>query len=325
MTRVQGEIVIRRPPEVVFDFVADERNEPRFNSRMTACELVSGEPIGAGSRFRATVTSARRSVPMTVEFTGYDRPRRLASHSTLPGTDVDGELLFEPAGAATRMSWSWQLRLHGPARLLAPVASILGDREERRIWAQLKSVLEDGGAVSPGRARDRSSWRARDAAVAGARRRAYRGGRPGRSARAANRVQAALHAVGIGPRQLATLQVRGRRSGRVISFPVVVADYEGERYLVAMLGSRANWVRNVEAADGQAVLRRGRREQVRLEPVPVAERPPVLRRYLQLAPGARAHIPVDHRATLADFTGVAGGIPVFRIVSSSAPTEGSGP
>ena len=30
------------------------------------------------------------------------------------------------------------------------------------------------------------------------------------------------------------LEVRGRRSGRVISFPVVIADYGGERDLVAM-------------------------------------------------------------------------------------------
>jgi hypothetical protein len=34
MARVEGEIIIQRPAEDVFDFVADERNEPRYNSRM---------------------------------------------------------------------------------------------------------------------------------------------------------------------------------------------------------------------------------------------------------------------------------------------------
>ena len=34
MTVIDGEIVIERPVEDVFDFVADERNEPRFNSRI---------------------------------------------------------------------------------------------------------------------------------------------------------------------------------------------------------------------------------------------------------------------------------------------------
>jgi hypothetical protein len=49
-----------------------------------------------------------------------------------------------------------------------------------------------------------------------------------------------------------------RRSGRIISFPGVIADRDGERF-VAMLGERTNWVRNVRAADRRAVLRHGRR------------------------------------------------------------------
>ena len=33
MAHIDGEITIARAPETVFDFVADERNEPRFNRR----------------------------------------------------------------------------------------------------------------------------------------------------------------------------------------------------------------------------------------------------------------------------------------------------
>ena len=47
-------------------------------------------------------------------------------------------------------------------------------------------------------------------------------------------------AAGIGPNRAATLELRGHKSGRTISFPVVVADYQGERYLVAMLGQKTN-------------------------------------------------------------------------------------
>src|SRR6201987_6563895 len=85
----------------------------------------------------------------------------------------------------------------------------------------------------------------------------YRGGRPGWSARIANRLGALSFAAGFGPSGAATLEVRGHKSGRMISFPVVVADYLGERYLVAMLGQKTNWARNLRA-DGHAVLRRGR-------------------------------------------------------------------
>jgi hypothetical protein len=58
-----------------------------------------------------------------------------------------------------------------------------------------------------------------------------------------------------GQHRLVTLEVRGRRRGRLISFPVVEADCKGERDLVAMLGKDANWVRNVRAAEGRVVLR----------------------------------------------------------------------
>jgi deazaflavin-dependent oxidoreductase (nitroreductase family) len=142
----------------------------------------------------------------------------------------------------------------------------------------------------------------------------YREGRPGWFARVQNRLSAIVFAAGIAPRRVAELQVRGRRTGRVISFPVVIAEYEGGRYLVSMLGDDVNWVRNLRAAGGRAVLRHGRREAVRLQEVSPAERAPILRRYLQVAPGARPHIAVDRRAPLADFERISPGYPVFRVL-----------
>ncbi len=141
----------------------------------------------------------------------------------------------------------------------------------------------------------------------------YRGGHPNRFARLQNRASAIAFAAGIAPRRVAALEVTGRRSGRVISFPVAIADVDGERYLVSMLGPNVNWVRNLTAAGGRAVLRHGRRESVRLDEVEPAARAPILRRYLQVAPGARPHIPVDRRAPLAEFARIAADYPVFRI------------
>ena len=141
----------------------------------------------------------------------------------------------------------------------------------------------------------------------------YRGGRPNRVARLADRFTAALSARGVGPDYLLTLEVPGRRSGRTVSLPIVVADVRGERYLVSMLGEGVNWVRNVRAAGGDATLRHGRREEVRLEEVAPERRAPVLKAYLGRAPNARVHIPVDKDAPLTDFERVAGRFPVFRI------------
>ncbi len=151
----------------------------------------------------------------------------------------------------------------------------------------------------------------------------YRGGRPNWWARLQNRISAVV--AGLTSTRMVTLEVTGRRSGRVISFPVVVADHDGERYLVAMLGQGTNWVRNVRAAGGHAVLRHGRREVVRLDEVDIDARAPILRRYLALAPGARPHMPVDRRAPLEDFERMAAEYPVFRITAERSGLGDAGP
>ena len=141
----------------------------------------------------------------------------------------------------------------------------------------------------------------------------YRGKRPNRLARLLNGAWAKLAAAGVGPAQLVMLEVAGRRTGKAISFPVVVADYRGERYLVSMLGEGTNWVRNVRAAHGRAVLRRGHREAIRLDEVDPGQRAPILRRYLECAPGARSHIPVGREAPLQEFERIAAQYPVFHV------------
>ncbi len=144
----------------------------------------------------------------------------------------------------------------------------------------------------------------------------YRGNRPHGLARFLNRAWATLHALGIAPNYLVALEVVGRRSGRTISFPLVMSVLGDQRYLVSMLGTDVAWVRNVRAAGGAAVLRHGRTERVRLEEIPVAERAPVLKDYLQRAPGARPHVPIDKDAPLEAFAEIAPKIPVFRVVAA---------
>ncbi|MEU8251940.1 nitroreductase family deazaflavin-dependent oxidoreductase [Nonomuraea sp. NPDC048916] len=154
----------------------------------------------------------------------------------------------------------------------------------------------------------------------------YRSGRPNRLARAINRAWATVFAAGVlQPDRLVTLRVPGRRTGRVISFPLVVADYQGERYLVAMLGQGTNWVHNLRAAGGRAVLRHGGDEAVRLNEVDPGSRAPILRRYLAVSPGGRAHIPVDPQAPLEDFEQIAAQYPIFHITpdrSAAPPAAG---
>ena len=141
----------------------------------------------------------------------------------------------------------------------------------------------------------------------------YRNWRPSRLGRWANRLNCWWSGLGMPPRFQAALEVRGRTSGRVRANPVVITSVEGGRYLVSMLGSGSDWVKNVEAAHGDAAIRQGRRLRVHLVAVPPVQRAPILREYVRVALSGRHHFPLRADAPLSDFEAIAERYPVYRI------------
>jgi hypothetical protein len=139
---IEGEIIIHRPSERVFDFVADERNEPKYNPRMRRVEKITEGPIACGTQFSAEILDMGRPVKMLIEITGYERPRRLASSAHMETMDLHGTLRFEPVANGTRMIWSWELQPRGLLRLLGPLIAFMGRNQEKRIWNDLKLHLE---------------------------------------------------------------------------------------------------------------------------------------------------------------------------------------
>ncbi|MGD0083396.1 MAG: nitroreductase/quinone reductase family protein [Acidimicrobiales bacterium] len=140
----------------------------------------------------------------------------------------------------------------------------------------------------------------------------YPGGRPTPEAKAIHR----RFAAGPLPRVLpiaSLLEVRGRRSGQTIRIPLAIVRYRRSWYLVSMFGEQSNWVKNVRASDGEAVLTHGRRRPVRLVEVPFPDRAPIIKRYLLFATGARPHMQVGWGAPLSAFKAVAASYPVFRV------------
>lgn len=148
MARIEGEIHIDAPVQRVFDVVADERNEPRYNPRIVRAEKVSDGPVGAGARYLAYPAGAGRRGAMTVETVACERPSRLVTRVRASYLEVDGAMTFAAEDGGTRMRWSWDTRLRGAARALTPVLVAVGPRWERRNWVGLKRFLETAPAGS---------------------------------------------------------------------------------------------------------------------------------------------------------------------------------
>jgi hypothetical protein len=150
VTKIRGGIVIGRPTDVVFDMVADQRNEPSYNPVMTHSEKLTDGPIDVGTQFRATTRVRGRPVEMLTEYTAYDRPRVPASTTSTATADIQGAITFSPHPHGTRMRWSWEVTPRGALKLLVPIITLAGRRQERRIWTGLKQQLETAAASRPG-------------------------------------------------------------------------------------------------------------------------------------------------------------------------------
>jgi hypothetical protein len=141
-----------------------------------------------------------------------------------------------------------------------------------------------------------------------------------------NWLGALLTSVGLAPRDAVTLQVRGRTSGTLRRVPILRTRYQGNDYLVALAG-QSQWVRNVRAARGAAVIRRGRARHVRLEELAPAARPDIIAEYLCAgrrrsgadanANQARFYFGLGPDPSIDDIRAIVDHYPVFRVIYTS--------
>lgn len=126
-----------------------------------------------------------------------------------------------------------------------------------------------------------------------------------------------LASIGLMPRDTVQLQVKGRRSGQTRSVAVTWVEHEGQRHLVAPRGN-TEWVRNVNAAGGEAVVKHGKSEPVRLEEVPVERRAPIIQSYLKKTHRVtKREFGIEPDAPMEEFQRIAPDHPVFRITPAS--------
>ena len=99
MAAFQNMIDIAAPTEAVFDFLVDAQNEPRWNPQMLHVQMLTAEPVGAGTRFRVKFGRGRRKC----RDRGHeDRPPyswTAVSRSRVLEAESEGQVLEFPGGS----------------------------------------------------------------------------------------------------------------------------------------------------------------------------------------------------------------------------------
>ncbi len=137
--------------------------------------------------------------------------------------------------------------------------------------------------------------------------------KPGAFERIANGLFGLMVGLGLGFSHNYNLEVRGRKTGRVYSAPVNLLEYEGKRYLVAPRGE-TGWVRNARVVGEVSLVKSGARESFSVREVPVAERPALLKEYLDRFAGTvQRYFPIQKNSPADSFSGIAERYPVFEL------------
>ena len=142
MPRASSEIVIKRPREDVFVFLANPENDPQWRSGVLDLKRVSGSGIGA--RYTQGVKGpGGRRIPADIEITEFDPGQSIAFQTLTGPVRPRGRYLLSAAEGGTLVRFHLDADVRGFKRLMSSMVQRTMDNEVGQL-DRLKRVLEQG-------------------------------------------------------------------------------------------------------------------------------------------------------------------------------------
>ena len=142
MTRFEQSVVINRPSEQVFDFLANPLNDPQWSSASVEMRKTSGGPVGVGATFRQVGRFLGRRLEFALEVTAYEPNRRFGMKVTAGPIKFAGIRELETVPDGTRVTFKGGGQSSGFFRIADPLLARAAERQLTADLAALKAVLE---------------------------------------------------------------------------------------------------------------------------------------------------------------------------------------
>ncbi len=139
MVVITNQTVVACPPEELFDYCVDIRNELEWNPTAKSMEKLSDGPVGVGTRFMAHWKGAPS--PVEVECLEFDRPRRWVHDNGGP-IAVTFTGAVEPVVGGSLLSARFDARPRGWFRLMFPAFVVMARRQEKANMTHLRAAVE---------------------------------------------------------------------------------------------------------------------------------------------------------------------------------------
>jgi carbon monoxide dehydrogenase subunit G len=137
-------VVIDRPIEEVFDFLADGTNDPKFSPRVLEIAKTTDEPPGVGTVYASTVKDAGMKTKREIKLTEFERPTKIRWTEVSKNliTAPEGGYDLAPEGNGTRLSFHNALEGHGLGKLFTPGALWAARRNADAFGQAIKRAVE---------------------------------------------------------------------------------------------------------------------------------------------------------------------------------------
>ncbi len=139
-------VVVAAAPATVFDYLADPRNRPAWQSSLRSVELETDGPPALGDRWRD-----RTAVGLVPEMTttAFDRPRRWAETGTWRGITAVLDLGFGAVPTGTEVTARFGLTGRGPWRPVARLAELVAAPAVRSDLRRAARIVESRAVEGP--------------------------------------------------------------------------------------------------------------------------------------------------------------------------------
>ena len=143
---VSDSVIIARPIDEVFAYMANYENLPFWTVGVTASRRLSEGEVTTGSRYCIVGTLLGRSVESNYIVTRFERGKRLEGTMTSPMFGFSESYSFEPDPVGTRVTLRVEVQPAGIFRLIGPVMAVGVRRQITADHHRLKHLLEEARA-----------------------------------------------------------------------------------------------------------------------------------------------------------------------------------
>ena len=142
MIKIEQTVVINRPVEEVFEFIANPENLSLWAGAVKESKLISEGPVGVGSTSTNVIELLGRRIESVNEVTEYELNSKIATKSTSGPMPVESKQTLKAVEGGTEVTNSAKLEGAGVFKLAEPIFARMVNRQVDMDFANLKDLLE---------------------------------------------------------------------------------------------------------------------------------------------------------------------------------------